>query len=661
MATLAQILLLLGLAVGLVGLFQFVRIPSPLAYLLVGVILGPYTVGPVVDVTQLEQVAGFGIVFLLFTIGLSYSVSEFRSLRGRILGLGAGQVLLTTALVALGAWWAGLPLAVAFVVGAVFAQSSTSIMGKQLEDQGEENSKAGRLGLGMSVFQDLTAVPFVVVIPVLGVAAAGVSLWSELGWAVAKAAVAVGLVLIGGRWLLRPLFHAITKRHSTELFTLTVLFVVLIAAWMTDTLGLSQAFGAFLAGMVMGGTEFRHQVKESIRPFRDVLLGLFFVVIGMLVDPSALPEVWPWVLLGAGVLMAVKIVLVTAMVRIAGMEWQTALQVGLLLSVGGEFGFALLAIAFSSGVVAGNLGQILLLSVMLAMIFGALLIRYNRPIARALLGRNQQVSRAPVGLQPTGEPESILEDHVILAGYGRVGQSIAHFLDQEEIPYVALDLDAALVREAHEAGEPVYYGDSAERGVLESVGIDRARLMVVSHADVSSALRALAQVRITRPDLPVVVRTQDEGTVEKIMAAGALHVVPETLEASLTMASQVLLFLGVPASQVMDHIQKQRASHYLLMRDIYRGEDLESHGDPWMHRLSRVDIPPSSRAIGIRLGDIVRQGVTVNALIRSGRRLPSPKDETLIEGGDVLILFGSHNELHEAEDMLRQLRMEGQS
>jgi CPA2 family monovalent cation:H+ antiporter-2 len=659
MVPLTQLLLLLGVAVGLVAFFQFLRIPSPLAYLLAGVILGPYTVGPVIDATQLEQVAGFGIVFLLFTIGLSYSIADFRKFGGRILGLGAAQVVLTTAIVAAAAWWLGLAAAAAFVVGAVFAQSSTTIMGKQLEDQREENSKAGRLGLGMSVFQDLTAVPFVIVIPVLGVAATGLTLWTDLGLAIVKAALAVGAVVIAGRWALRPLFHFISRRHSAELFTLTVLLVVFFSAWLTDSLGLSQAFGAFLAGMVMGGTEFRHQVKDSIRPFRDVLLGLFFVVIGMLVDPGSLANVWPWVLLGTGVLLGVKIIVVTGMVRLARIDWQTAIRTGLLLAVGGEFGFALLAIAFSARVVEGDLGQILLLSVIFAMVAGAVLIRFNRPIAH-FIARPAKHGQRDVdnSLFPVDEFSS-LTDHIIIAGYGRVGQSIAHLLDEEGIPYVALDLNSALVREAHDAGESVYYGDSSERGVLESVGLDRARLMVVSHSDMSSALRSLSQIRMTRPDLPVVVRTRDESTVEKIMSAGALHVVPETLEASLTMASQVLLLLGVPSAQVMQHIQKQRASHYFLMRDIYRGGEVMSDADPWMHRLARVEIPFRSLAVGIRIGDIVADEVTVNAIIRAGQRLPSPSLDSTTEAGDVLLIYGPDAKLSNVIQSLQQLCKEG--
>lgn len=654
--TLTQVLLLLGLAVAIVGCFQFLRIPSPLAYLLVGVVLGPYTVGPVVDATQLETVAEFGIVFLLFTIGLGYSVSEFRTLRGRVLGLGAAQVLLTTAIVSAMAWGAGLAGSAAFVAGAVFAQSSSSIIGKQLEEQGEEHSTAGRLGLAMSVFQDVTAVPFVIVIPVLGATAAGGALASELGWAMAKAVAAVTLVLVVGRWLLRPALHVVALRRSAELFTLSVLLVVLLAAWMTGSLGLSLAFGAFLAGMVVGGTEFRHQVKASIRPFRDVLLGLFFVVIGMLVDPGSLPALWPWVLLGAFVLLTVKALLVMGLVRLAGVDWRTAVRTGLLLAVGGEFGFALLAIAFNARVVEGELGQILLLSVVLAMVLGALLIRYNRPLSRAIVGPPRRAHDEFGGAQPPSEPVTAVADHVVIAGYGRIGQGIARLLDEEDIPYVALDLDSSLVREAHAAAEPVYYGDAAERGVLDSVGIDRARLLVVSHEDVSSALRTLAHARSTQPGLPVVVRARDESPVEGLLAAGALEVVPETLEASLTMASQVLLLLGVSPARVMDHIQQQRSGRYQLMRDAYGADELIGQPESKTHRSRQVQIPHGSRAAGIRLGDLNLRNVTVTALLRSGERTPAPPLDMQTEAGDILVLHGPDEELLRVEQELRMYK-----
>jgi len=281
-----QTLLLLGSAVTVVLVFRRLRLPSSLGYLLIGVIFGPHTVGPVVDALPLQALAEFGIVFLLFVIGLNFSLPEIHALRHLVLGLGTAQVALTTVAVMLIGWAAGLPLAAAFVVGAVFAQSSTTIIARQLAEQGEEHGRHTRLGVAMSVFQDFTAVPFVIVIPVLAAASAA-SLGTALAWALAKALLATLIIVVAGRWLLHALFQRVAQYRSAELFTLTVLFVSLAAGAVTQGLGLSMAFGAFLAGMVLGETEFRHQVEATIRPFRDVLLGLFFVGIGMLVAPAA--------------------------------------------------------------------------------------------------------------------------------------------------------------------------------------------------------------------------------------------------------------------------------------------------------------------------------------------------------------------------------------
>ncbi|MBS3935358.1 MAG: cation:proton antiporter, partial [Sulfuritalea sp.] len=277
---LVQIILLLAVAVTVMVAFQRLHIPSSLGYLLVGLILGPHTAGPTVHVPEFKALAEFGVVFLLFTIGLNYSLPQLHAMRHQILGLGTAQVALTTAIVTALLWLAGMNPVVAFVIGAVFAQSSSTIIARQLAEQGEDATPHGRLGMAISVFQDVTAVPLLILIPVLGAASGMGGLAGELAWAMAKAMLAFALVFYAARWALRPFFHMVAARRSAELFTLTVLLVVLAAAWTTHSLGLSLAFGAFLAGMMLGETEFRHQVESSIRPFRDVLLGLFFVGIG---------------------------------------------------------------------------------------------------------------------------------------------------------------------------------------------------------------------------------------------------------------------------------------------------------------------------------------------------------------------------------------------
>jgi monovalent cation:H+ antiporter-2, CPA2 family len=643
-----QILVLLGIAVTIIVVFQRLHIPTSLGYLFVGLIVGPFTIGPVLDGQQIRALAEFGIVFLLFTIGLNFSLPQIRTLGNRVLGLGTGQVVLTTVLVGVIGVMAGLPVAEAFIVGAVFAQSSTTVISKQLAEQGEEKGRHGRLGTAMSVFQDVSAVPLVVIVPALGAAAGASALGTSLGLAVGKALLAFALVFFLGRRLLRPFFHLVAERRSAELFTLTVLFVSLLAAWTTNKLGLSMAFGGFLAGMVLGETEFRHQVEGTIRPFRDVLIGLFFVGIGMLFDPATLPYLWHWALLGATLLMVSKILIVSLLVRWSGVDSFTAWRTGLLLAVGGEFGFALLAIALIAEAIDPQLGQIVLTSVLFSIILAPFLIRYNHVIARLFASWPARKPDPQVPRVDT-DPVGPLGEHVILCGFGRIGQSVGHLLEEEKIPFIALDLDASRVREAHLAGEHVFYGDSANREVLKAVGVRSARLLVITHEDFAAASETLRHVRGLHPDLPVMVRTRDETHVEELRAAGATEVVPETLEAGLMIASQALLLLDVPLRRVMRRMQQQRSERYRLLREHFRGDAIaEIDGDSHADRLRVVQVAQESAAAGRALVEINLDGVVVTALVRDGERQLSPSLETCLQTGDAVVLFGSPDDLERA-------------
>ena len=648
----AQIVLLLAVAVAIIVTFQRLHIPTSLGYLLVGVVVGPYTMGPVVDSQPVHALAEFGIVFLLFTIGLNFSLPQIHALRHVVLGLGSGQIVLTTAVVAVIAWLAGLPAPAAFVVGAVFAQSSTTVISKQLAEQSEDMSRHGRLGTAMSVFQDVMAVPLLVVIPVLGGSGGAQALLGALGIAAAKAILAFAAVFFAGRWLLRPFFHLVTERRSAELFTLTVLSVSLTAAWTSRELGLSMAFGAFLAGMVLGETEFRHQVEASIRPFRDVGLGLFFVGIGMLFDPATIPDIWHWALVGAIVLMLSKIVIVAWIVRWSGVDPLTAWRTGLMLAVGGEFGFALLAIALPAGAIDPRTSQIALTSVLFSIIAAPVLIRYNQAIARLLTGRSTPAddpSLPRIGPETAGE----FREHVIICGYGRIGQSVGHFLEEEDIPYVAVDLDSSRVREASFAGEPIYYGDAGEHGVLDALGLARARLLIISHEDLPAARRALDYARSRRPELPVMVRTRDESNVDELRAAGATEVVPETLEAGLMIAAQALFLLNVPLGRIMRRVQEQRTGHYRLLREFFEGDVIARTDDGRQSdRLRSVVLSQASPAVGRTLAELETPGVIVTALVRSGQRVLRPPAETVLETDDALVLFGLPDDLQRAESTL---------
>lgn len=643
------LLLLLGSSVAVVALFQKLHIPSSIGYLLVGVIFGSNTPGPVIEIEQIRAAAEFGIVFLLFTIGLSYSLPQIRALRGQVLGLGTGQVVLTAALIGTVCWLLGLSVVSAFVIGAVFAQSSTTVISKQLVEQGEEHSPHGRLGVAMSVFQDVTAVPLVVVIPVLSSIDGDASgLFQALGLALAKAIAAFLLVFFFGRWLLRPLFHGIAARRSAELFTLTVLFVSLPAAWITSNLGLSMAFGAFLVGMMLGETEFRHQVEATIRPFRDVLIGLFFVSIGMLFDPAEIQHNWQWALVGASVMLVSKVLLVALIVRLAGLDALIAWRTGFVLAVGGEFGFALLAIALDLHAISDQYAQIVFTSVLFSMIAAPFLIRYNYALTGLFVRRAR---KEPLETYPvTADTAKHLHNHVIICGYGRIGQSVGHFLEEEKIPYVAVDQDSARIKEAHIAGEPVFFGDSSERDILEALGLGAARLLVISFNDVYVAKKILHHVRTIRPGLPVMVRTREENDVEELRQAGATEVVPEVLEAALMIAAHALLLLDVPINRIIRRFQQQRTERYPLLRELYRGGEMLTEDSDLLtaEGLRSVPITADSPALGKKLSQLRLQDVSVSSLLRQGRREPEPLDTDLTEK-DVVVLFGSPSNLDRAE------------
>jgi len=557
MDILSLILLLLAVTVAVVLTFQRLHIPTSLGYLLVGVILGPHTIGPIVNVPEFKAMAEFGVVFLLFTIGLNFSLPQLHALRHQVFGLGTGQVAFTTVVVGVAAWLAGLPAAAAFVIGAVFAQSSTTIIGSQLTEQKEESSPHGRLGLAMSVFQDVTAVPFLVVIPVLGMAVSAELLAVELGWAMVKALLAFALVFYFGRWLLRPLFHLVTRRRSAEVFTLAVLLVALLAAWTTFSLGLSLAFGAFLAGMMLGETEFRHQVESSIRPFRDVLLGLFFIGIGMLFDPATIPHIWHWALLGALLLLVSKILLVAAMVKKSGIDTLTALRTALLLAVGGEFGFALLAIALDAKVIDLNVGQIALTAVLFSMIAGAFLIHFNHAIATRLVNVRQDADQG-IAHSVSDAPEP----QVVIGGYGRVGHTVAVLLKASSVPFVAFDTDPQRVAQGRVDGLPVQYGDISDAEFLAAIHVERTSLVVITVDDHANALRTVAVLRNSYPHVPVIARARDLESSSRLIDAGATHAYPEAIEASLRLGATALRMLSIPTDDIDIMLQDVRDWDY---------------------------------------------------------------------------------------------------
>jgi CPA2 family monovalent cation:H+ antiporter-2 len=647
------ILILLTAAVVLVVLFRYLHLPPILAYLAAGVLVGPHGLGWVPAADETRYLAEFGLVFLMFTLGLEFSLPNLLGMKTTVFGLGGAQVLVSCAVFGAVAWWAGVSVEGSMVIGGMLALSSTAIAMKLLIEQLEQSSRHGRAALGVLLFQDLVVVPFLILIPALG-GAAQESAWFTLGSVLLKSALVLAAIMAAGRWLLRPLFHEIAAAHSRELFMFAVLLLVLACAWVTELAGLSLALGAFLAGMMLGETEYRHQVEGDILPFRDILLGLFFVTVGMLLDLAVFARLWPWIAAAVAGMLVFKTLLVTALGRAFGHETGVALRTGLVLSQGGEFAFALLLHAQNYRLLESDAAQVVLATVVLSMIVSPLVIRFNGRIAKRLVpgyirarDSNLAAIRAEAGHG---------RGHVIVCGYGRSGQNLGWMLEQEGIPYVALDLDPVRVRDARDAGKPVVYGDADRRDVLEAAGLHGARALVVSFNNVASALRILEITHHVRPDMPVIVRTMDDAELERLKSAGATEVVPESLEGSLMMGSHLLMLLGVPVSRIVHQVRDVRRDRYRMLRGFFHGmyEYEEDAAHAYQERLHSITLPPRAKAVGQRLADLHLEeiGVTVSAVRRGSIRGPEPAPDTRLMAGDVLVLYGTPEALDEAEKVL---------
>ncbi|APZ44223.1 monovalent cation:proton antiporter-2 (CPA2) family protein [Acidihalobacter ferrooxydans] len=645
-----SVLILLACSVLAVGVVRRLQLSSIIGYLLVGAVIGPHAFGLIDDSELIHLLAEIGVVFLLFTIGLEFSINQFWSMRRVVVGLGGAQVVLSSLIGALAAWLSGVGWAGAVVAGGALALSSTAIVVKQLDEQLELHSRHGRLALGVLLFQDLAVVPFLVAIPIL---ASGKL--DGMGWqfaiALGKGIVALGIMLAAGRWVLRPLFHSVAAARSTELFTLSVLLVTLAAASVTYWLGLSLALGAFLAGMMLSETEYRHQIETEIRAFRDVLMGVFFVSIGLQLDMRALLDVWPWVLLMLTGLVLGKGLLIMALTRWAGYEPGVALRTGMVLAQGGEFGFALLALALNRGLLSAADSQAILATVILSMALAPLLLRYNGRVAKALFAKSY-VKRRITQTRQLGWAAREVSDHVILCGFGRIGQNLARFLRAEGLEYVALDLDPYIIRDAWEAGEHVFYGDSTHGEILRAAGLTRARVLVITFNDAHTAERIILEARKRRADLPILVRTLEESDLERLEQAGATAVIPEILESSLLIARALLERLDIAAEEIDALIERERADRYRSLRGRFRGET-----EQLTEALHSVTIHTGSAAIGkpLRDFDIAGHGAHIEALRRAGIRGEEPDPDLRLEEGDVLVLRGAADVLTRIEAELTRV------
>ncbi|MGC4396829.1 monovalent cation:proton antiporter-2 (CPA2) family protein [Hydrogenophaga sp. T2] len=658
MTSLDLALLYLLAAVLAVVACRSVKLPPMLGYLAVGVLIGPNALALAQNSSGLRYLAEFGVVFLMFVIGLEFSLPKLRAMRRHVFGLGLSQVA-ATMLLTLGAtlalgwllprWW-NLSWQAGVALGGVMAMSSTAIVIKLMAERLELESEHGKRVMGVLLFQDLAVVPLLVLIPALS--APPEVLMTALGLALLKAAVLLGLLLTGGRRLMRWWLTLVARRKSDELFMLNLLLITLGLAWLTEHAGLSLALGAFVAGMLIAETEYKHQVETDIRPFHDVLLGLFFITIGMLLDWEPVIERWALVLFLLVVSLGIKLVLITALTRLFGAPMGTALRTGLYLAQAGEFGLVLLSLAAQNRLVPPELFNPILASMVISMLLTPFVILYSNRIVTRLVGSDwlmQSVQMTAIARKAINA-----DKHVIICGYGRCGQNLARLLEAENIPYMALDLDPDRVRQAAAAGHSVVFGDAARLQALIAAGLHRASAVVVTYLDTASALKVLHHAREHAARVPVVVRTLDDVDIERLRAGGATEVVPEAIEASLMLASHALALVGVPMRRVIRVVQEQRDARYELLRGYFHGADDETADDLQHERLNSLTLPGAGRWVGKPLGSLAlpAMGVRVVSLRRASGHTAPADDATVLAGGDTLVLSGQAPALALAEDKL---------
>jgi monovalent cation:H+ antiporter-2, CPA2 family len=647
---LLSVLILLTSAVLGVALFRALHLPAMLAYFLVGILLGPKTFGLLPDSEANREFAEFGVVFLMFSIGLEFSLSQLYAMRRIVLGVGGLQVIFGLAVLMLIAMTLHLDWKTSLVVAGALTMSSTAIVSKLLVERLDLNSRHGRLSIGVLLFQDLAVVPLLVLIP--SMAHPEGTLMHDLGIAGLKAAIMLSLLFVIGKNVMNRWFRIVARQRSRELFVMNVLMVTLLLAFATKLTGLSYALGAFIAGMLISETKFRYQVESDIASFRDILMGLFFITIGMLLDIQVLWRHLYDVVCLLIFLILFKSALVAVLARLFRYEAGVAVRAGVTLAQAGEFSFVLLALGLEHGLIRDSVLQVVLGASLLSMIIAPFIIQHNLQIAE-FFARSYTRNRRHQIEEITNAGKDF-SHHVIICGFGRSGQYLSRFLKEENIPYIALDIDPVRVQEAAAAGEQVMYGDAGKRIVLNAAGAARAKALIISYDDPPSAIKILHLVNDYFPNLPVIVRTVDDSNMEDFRDAGAAEVVPEVLEGSLMLASHALVLLGVPLNRVVKRIRLFREERYKMFKGFFHGlTDGDEAVERAAPRLHSVPLNALAFCIGKAIKDIYFG--ECRAEITAVRRDTHPVEVTpdfVFKENDVVVLLAKPHDLVMAERIL---------
>lgn len=649
-----QFLIVLCCAVIATTLFRRIHLPPILAYLGVGALVGPYSLAVIEDVHSIELLSELGVVFLLFILGLEFSVPRMITMRKAVFGLGSLQVILTSLAIFGLCLLFKLPTVTSIIIAGALCLSSTAIVSKELIQRNELDTAHGKLSVGTLIFQDLAAVFFLILIPTLGTNNATMSN-ADIALMLLEGATLLVLLLFVGRIIMPILFHESARSGSSDVFVLTSLAAALLAAWLTHTAGLSMALGGFLAGMMLGESHYRYQLEADIRPFRDVLLGLFFVSVGMQLDLEALTQNGHWVIILTLGLITLKTLIITLIGSLLHKDPANSLRAGLSLCQGGEFGFALLALALGNDLIAPEINTIIVTTIITSMIITPLLMNHTYRLS-------QWLHKKPKASQTTELPDALtnpnknLHKHVIICGFGRVGQIIARFLDQSQIPYIVVDNDPIRVTEAFTAGEHICFGDARRDDVISAVGGHHARMLILSFPDPDASITALKHLRTRFEKLPILVRTRDDSRLEAFHDAGATEVIPEAFEGSLMMISHILSLLKVPNHRINKQINHVRSEHYSMLHGYYHGTHSQKFDSTGKMKeiLHPVPLDEESYACKRTLKELSLDESQVNvAMIRRHNRSEhNPEGKTVCKAGDILILRGPSDKIEIAEQIL---------
>ena len=645
----AQVFALLLCAVVLVWSFKRVGLPPILAYLLTGVLAGSHGIGWMSDSHEIHFMAELGIVFLLFSLGLEFSVAKLMAMRNVVFGLGSLQVIITTVIGMLLLHFMHYGWVGSFVIASLIALSSTAVVVKLLKESGSLKTRHGQLAIGMLLFQDIAVVPLLIAFPLIS-SASNHELAMALLFAFAKGALVCVLLWAIGKWLLPKIFNEIALVRTDELFVLSTLVVALCAGALTYSFGLSMALGAFLAGMMLGESQYRHQLEAEIRPFRDILMGLFFVTVGMQLNIPYVLSQFFYVIIALIAVLVIKVLVIVAIAQLMGERKRDAWGAGIMIWQMGEFGFVLVALASKHQLLNANTVSFLIALGVLSMALTPYLIGKTAKILN-LLGIEKGVPEEPKSYNVDD-----LQDHVVIFGYAGWGKPLPVFYAPEAIPYIAIERDPQIVQDAQIAGDPVLFGHAAQKTLLRSAHINQARLVIITFDDFEQTQVAVDAIRRHSEEIKILVRMKDDSHMEQLKSMGVAEVVPESLEASLMLVSHVLYMSGVPMRRIFRRVSKERENRYPYLHGFFAGNsgDISDNKGERLEYLHAIALPENAFAVEKTIAELElnTKRVDITALRRNGEEIAQPDEQTTLRANDVLLLKGKPRRVERAEQFL---------